>query len=181
MKTESIKRSRFMMFLNTTPAVESATYALIGNGVTELSIDYGAQTKTEQYINADSASTEVTGYQPTAPVTMTAKKGDPVFTFINELRRKRAILSDAYSDIIMADAYDVVNADDLTAIPAEKQPISIQIGSYGGPAEEPLSIDYTINFRGNSEAGTFDATSKTFALNGETQTSGAQDSGESTE
>ena len=151
-----------MMFLNTTPAVDSATYALIGNGVTELSIDYGAQTKTEQYINADSATTEVTGYQPTAPVTMTAKKGDPVFAFVNELRKKRAILSDAYSDIVMADAYEVADADDLTAIPAEKQPVSIQIGSYGGPAEEPLSIEYTINFRGDPTEGTFDAKSKTF-------------------
>ena len=162
MKSESIKRSRFMMFLNTTPAVESATYALIGNGVTELSIDYGAQTKTEQYINADSATTEVTGYQPTAPVTMTAKKGDPVFAFVNELRKKRAILADAYSDIVMADAYEVADANDLTAIPAEKQPVSIQIGSYGGPAEEPLSIEYTINFRGDPTEGTFDATTKSF-------------------
>lgn len=162
MQSESIKRSRFMLFLNTTPKETAATYNLIGNGVTELSIDYGAQTNTEQYINADSASTEVTSYQPTAPVTMTAKKGDPVFDFVNALRRKRAILSDAHSDIIMADAYDVANADDLAAIPSEKQPVSIQIGSYGGPADEPLSIDYTINFRGDSEEGTFDATSKTF-------------------
>ena len=162
MQSEAIKRSRFMLFLNTTPKTETATYNLIGNGVTELTIDYGAQTKTEQYINADSATTEVTGYQPTTPVTMTAKKGDPVFAFVNEIRKKRAILSDACSDIIMADAYDVADAKDLSAIPAEKQPVSIQIGSYGGAAEDPLSINYTINFRGDSEEGTFDASTKKF-------------------
>lgn len=160
--SESIKRSRFMIFLNTTPSENESTYNLIGDGVTELSIDYGAQSKTEQYINADSATTEITGYQPTAPVTMTAKKGDPVFEYVNTLRKKRSILSDAYSDIVMADAYDVADATDLTAIPAEKQPVSIQIGSYGGPAEEPLSIDYTINFRGNSVDGTFNAKTKAF-------------------
>lgn len=160
--SESIKRSGFMVFMNTATTSASPTYNLVGDGVTELSVDYGAQPKTEQYINADSATTEIVGYQPTVPVTMTAKKGDPVFEYVNTLRKKRAILSDAYTDIILADAYDVATAGDLTAIPAEKQPVSIQIGSYGGPAEDPLSIDYTINFRGDSVEGTFNAKTKAF-------------------
>lgn len=168
--SESIKRSGFMIFMNTAPTAKSETYNLIGDGVTELSVDYGAQSKTEQYINADSATTEITGYQPTAPVTMTAKKGDPVFEYVNGLRKKRAILSAAYTDIVMADAYDVANAEDLSAIPAEKQPVSIQIGSYGGAAEDPLSIDYTINFRGDSTTGTFDAKTKAFTATASTGT-----------
>ena len=68
----------------------------------------------------------------------------------------------AESDIILADAWDVATAGDVTAIPAEKQSVSIQIDNYGGAASSPLSIGYTLNFKGDSVAGTFNATTKTF-------------------
>lgn len=161
MKTESIKRSQFMVLINTTPSAETPTYNLVGDGVTELSVNYGAQTKTEQYINQDSATTDITGYQPTSSVSQTAKKGDPVYEYVNTIRKNRAILSDAYTDIIMADAYEVANGN-LTEIPAERQPVSISIDTYGGSASDPLSITYAINFRGNSTQGTFNATDKSF-------------------
>lgn len=157
----SIKRSQQMCFLNTTPST-TATYALIGDGVTELTFNYSPQTTTEQYINQDSGTTEVTGYQPTAPISMIAKKGDTAYEFVNDLRKARAILSEAETDIILADAWDVAVAGDLTAIPAEKQPVSIQIDNYGGAASSPLSIGYTLNFKGDSVTGTFNATTKTF-------------------
>lgn len=157
----SIKRSQQMCFLNTTPST-TATYVLIGDGVTELTFNYSPQTSTEQYINQDSGTTEVTGYQPTAPVSMVAKKGDTVYEYINDMRVSRAILSAAESDIIMADAWDVATAGDVTAIPAEKQAVSIQIDNYGGAASSPLAIGYTLNFKGNSTKGTFNATTKTF-------------------
>lgn len=48
------------------------------------------------------------------------------------------------------------------AYPAQKQPVSIQIDSYGGAAADPLSIGYTINWRGNGETGTFNPETKTF-------------------
>lgn len=157
----TIKRSQFMVFLNTTPST-TATYGLIGDGVTELTLNYSPQTTTEQYINQDSGTTEVTGYQPTAPVSMVAKKGDAIYEFIDNIRKSRAILDAANSDIIMADAWDVATAGDLTTIPSEKQSVSIQIDNYGGAATSPLTIGYTLNFKGNSTAGTFNATTKTF-------------------
>ena len=120
-----------MVFLNTTPST-TATYGLIGDGVTELTLNYSPQTTTEQYINQDSGTTEVTGYQPTAPISMVAKKGDVIYEFIDNIRKSRAILDAANSDIIMADAWDVATAGDLTTIPAEKQPVSIQIDNYDG-------------------------------------------------
>lgn len=157
----SIKRSQQMCFLNTTPST-TATYGLIGDGVTELTFNYSPQTTTEQYINQDSGTTEVTGYQPTAPISMVAKKGDAVYEFVNNLRVTRAILSAAETDIILADAWGVATAGDLTTIPSEKQTVSVQIDNYGGSASSPLTIGYTLNFKGDSVAGTFNATTKTF-------------------
>lgn len=71
----SEKRSAFKMFLNTTPKETSATYGIIGPGVTELTISYNPQTSTNQYIHEDVANTDLTGYQPNAPVTGQAVPG----------------------------------------------------------------------------------------------------------
>ena len=154
------KRSAFLLFINTSPNGPVGNYALIGDGVTELSIAYNPQTSTEQYIHQDTANTELTGYQPNAPVTAQAVKGDPAFEFINGLRKKMPVGSDAHTDIVMTDIFE---GESNGAFPASKQPVSIQIDSYGGAASDPLSIGYTINWRGEGISGSFDTNSKTFS------------------
>lgn len=153
------KRSAFMMFLNTSDTPDTAKYEKIGPGVTELSISYNPQTTTEQYIDQDGANTEITGYQPNAPVTSQVVKEDKAFLYINAMRKKLPTMSDAYSDVILVDVFESQTAG---AYPATKQPVSIQIDTYGGAAADPLSIGYTINWRGNGEEGTFNPTTKTF-------------------
>lgn len=153
------KRSTFALFINTTPSSETATYALVGDGVTELSISYNPQTSTEQYIHQDTATTELTGYQPNAPVTAQVVKGNAAFEYINDLRRRLPIGSDAHTDIIMVDIFEAATGG---AYPAQKQPVSIQIDSYGGSAADPLSIGYTINWRGNVQTGTFNPSNLEF-------------------
>lgn len=161
-----MKRSLFMVFLNTTPGSQK-TYNLIGDGATELSIAYNPQNKTEQFISQDSADTQITGYQPNAPVTLQAKKGEAIFEFINRLRKKRAIGEDADTDIVSVDAYEEKDTDG--AYPAEQQRVSIQIDSYGGPATDPLSIGFTINFKGDPVEGKFVPSTKTFTATEDTE------------
>lgn len=153
------KRSSFLMFINTTPKESAGTYALIGDGVTELSIAYNPQTNTEQYIHQDTANTDMTGYQPNAPVTSQVVKNDQAFEFINDMRKRLPIGSDAHTDVVMVDVFDTASGG---AYPAIKQPVSVQIDSYGGAASDPLSIGYTINWRGNGTPGTFNPDTKTF-------------------
>ena len=109
--------------------------------MTELSISYNAQTSTEQFIHQDTANTELTGYQPSAPVTAQVVKGDAAFEFINGLRKK----------LPTGGPY-----------PAARQPVSIQIDSYGGAASDPLAIGYTINWRGEGVEGTFNPDTRAF-------------------
>ena len=156
------KRSAFKMFMNTTPQ-ESATYDIIGPGVTELSISYNPQTSTEQYIHEDTATTEMTGYQPNAPVTAQAVSGDPVFEYINDMRINLPIGSDAHTDVVLVDIFGKQSSGSYTAT---RQPVSVQIDSYGGAASDPLSIGYTINWRGSGTQGTFDPDTKTFTAGG---------------
>lgn len=153
------KRSAFKMFMNTTPKETSATYGIIGPGVTELSVSYNPQTSTNQYIHEDVANTDMTGYQPNAPVTGHAVPGDPVFDFVNEIRHNLYIGSDAYTDVVLVDVFGKQSSG---AYAAQKQPVSIQIDSYGGSASDPLSIGYTINWRGSGVKGTFDPDTKSF-------------------
>lgn len=153
------KRSAFMLFLNTTPTAQIQTYEMVGDGVTELSISYNPQTTTEQYIHQDTANTDITGYQPNAPVTSQVVKENAAFQFINGIRKKLSVLSDAYTDIVMVDVFEPASSG---VYPATKQPVSIQIDSYGGAATDPLSIGYTINWRGNGIEGTFSPSTKAF-------------------
>ncbi len=153
------KRSSFLMFINTASGGGTAGYALIGDGVTELSISYNAQTNTEQYIHQDTATTTITGYQPNAPVTAQVVKGDQAFEYINNMRRRLPIGSDAETDVVLV---DVFSGGTSGSYPATKQKVSIQIDSYGGAASDPLSIGYTINWVGAGEDGTFNPETKTF-------------------
>lgn len=157
------KRSAFKMFMNTTPGGEAGTYSIIGPGVTDLSISYNPQTSTEQYIHEDTSTTEMTGYQPNAPVTAQAVKEDPTFEFINQMRKDLPIGSDAHTDVILVDVFGKQSSG---AYEATKQPVSIQIDSYGGSASDPLSIGYTINWRGSGTQGSFDPDTKTFTEGG---------------
>ena len=130
-------------------------------------MNYNPQTSTEQFIHQDSATTELTGYQPNAPVTAQVVKTDPAFQFVNGLRKKRAIGSDAHTDVVLIDKYDIDAAGSAEGpFPAERQPVSVQIDSYGGPASDPLSIGYTLNWIGAGESGTFNPTTKTFTPGG---------------
>lgn len=153
------KRSAFAVYMNIQPSGGSPTYAMVGDGVTELTVSYNPQTTTEQFINQDTANTDITGYQPNAPVTSQVVKGNEVFEFVNGLRKKLAILSDAYTDVILVDVFE--KAADKTYA-ASRQPVSIQIDSYGGSSTDPLSLSYTINWRGDGEEGTFNPDTKTF-------------------
>lgn len=162
---EKVKRSLQASYLNVAEGeAAAAKYALLGVNVAELSIAYNPQTTTEQDIVSDSATTDLTGYQPSAAVSQSATKGDEVYDYVNRLRRKRAILSECCSDIVLVDLYDKPTSG--SAYPAEKQPVSIQIDTYGGAGTDPLSIEYTLNFRGDAVQGTFDPATKAFTEGG---------------
>lgn len=155
------KRSTLVTFINTTPT-STATYYIIGDGVSELEISYNPQTNTEQFINQDSATTNTTGYQGNISITQQVKKGEPVYEFINSLRKSRAILSDAYTDIIHVDKLD--NVITGTTYPAEKQAVSIQIDTFGSASTDPRTIGYTINYLGDPESVEFDIVTKAIVV-----------------
>jgi hypothetical protein len=153
-----IKRSLILTYINTTP-LTSATYSLLGDGATTGTINMNPKTTEETYIHEDTASISVDSYAPTYPVEMTAISGDTVFEFVDALRKARAVLGDAETDIVNVWNYE---SGGPTAAPAEKQTVAIQIDSFGGDGGAPTKINYTINYVGDPTPGTFNTSTKAF-------------------
>jgi hypothetical protein len=153
-----IKRSEIQTFLNTTPST-TATYSLLGDGVVAGKISYSPKVTEEAYIHEDSATKSVESYAPSMPVEQTAVTGDAVFEFIDELRKARAVLEDAETDIVNVWMYE---AGGPTTYPAEKQAVAIQIDDFGGDGGAAAKINFTINYVGDPILGTFNATTKAF-------------------
>lgn len=156
------KRSQFYTFLNVGGSSEN--WVREGKFAAEMTAKMRPQTTTVQDVTQDTAETDITGYQPSIAVSKSVSKSDPAFSFIDNIRRNRSILSDAYADILHVDVFNGSNG----SYPAIKQPVSVQIDSFGGPASDPLTISYTYNYRGDAVSGTATVTdgSVTFTASG---------------
>lgn len=159
MAETKVKRSKLAIFLDTSGGEETAEWALIGNGVTEQTIAYNPQTSDEVYIHQDSGTTDVESYKPNIPTPMTAIKGDPVFDYVDGLRKTRAIGADARTKICIVYLYET---ETTGAYPAEQNECSIQIDDFGGAGGESATINFTINLIGDAVVGTFNPTTKSF-------------------
>lgn len=156
------KRSTFQAFLNTSPGETTETWSRMGKGITGQTVQYNPQVTTEQYIDEDAPTTDVDSYQPTIQTPQTVHVGEPCFEFVDALRKKRASLADARTEILLVDAYSGSSG----SYRAEKNVCSIQIDDFGGDAGKPLSITYTVNLIGNPVEGTFSTTNSTFTPSG---------------
>lgn len=154
-----VKRSKLAIFLDTSGGEKTAEWALIGNGVTEQTIAYNPTTSDEVYIHQDSSTVDVESYKPNIPTPMTAIKGDPVFDYVDGLRKTRAIGADARTKICIVYLYET---ETTGAYPAEQNDCSIQIDDFGGAGGESATINFTINLIGDAVVGTFNPTTKSF-------------------
>ena len=152
---EKIKRPLIAHFLDTSQAsaYADAEWARIGVNVTEASTEYNPQSETSQDIISESAATEITGYQPTMPVSQQCTRGDPVFELVTKLRRARATLSDSHSWALNVDLWDKTGDGPSASYAAEVQEVSIQIDTYGGAGGEAPVQEYTLNYVGDPILG----------------------------
>ena len=160
-----VKREQFATYLNTTPetpaVLESATatYNLLGAGVTNAEINMGPKVSEEQYLAEDSSTSSLEAYAPKMPVEQTAILNDPVFDFVDQLRLDQAVLGEAESDIVHAWLYE---AGGPTAVPAEQQKVAIAPEDIGDKAGEPVKLTFTLNYVGDPIPGTFNTVTKVF-------------------
>ena len=134
------KRSQYQKFLDITPN-SSASWKVIGIGITEANVEYNPQVDTEKWIIEDTARSDHSSNQKQIAITQKCYKGDPEFEFINSGRDKLNYVS----HILEIDTWNGT----VGSYPAKKSDCLITVTSYSG--EE---IEYTIYFNGDPIDGT---------------------------
>ena len=134
------KRSQYQKFLDITPS-SSASWKVIGIGITEANVEYNPQVDTEKWIIEDTARSDHSSNQKQIAITQKCYKGDPEFEFINSGRDKLNYVS----HILEIDTWNGT----VGSYPAKKSDCLITVTSYSG--EE---IEYTIYFNGDPIDGT---------------------------
>lgn len=137
---EKIKRSQYQKFLDTTPS-STATWKVIGIGITEANVEFNPQVNTEKWIIEDTARSDHESNQKQIPITQKCYKNDPEFEYINGCRDKL----NCVSHILEIDTWN----GNQGSYPAKKSDCLITVTSYSG--EE---IEYTIYFNGDPVDGT---------------------------
>jgi len=155
-----VKRSEFALFLDTTPAATNPTWSRVGAGVTTGVLNYNPEVTTETYIHEDTATTTLERYAPSMPLEAQCINTDAIFEFIDNLRRTRAVGSAAETDALLVYLYETPTSTDK--YPAELQPVTIQIDTFGGDGGVTNRINFTVSFRGASDTGTYDVSGKSF-------------------
>lgn len=135
------------LFLNT-GTTGTPTWTRVGKGVTSLSLAYNPQTTTAQYINENSATTSVDGYQVSSEIPLTCYAGEPIFEYIDAIRLKRAVGTGAEVQALIVYLYKA------SPYAAELNSASIAIKDFGGDAGKPVVINATLSFNGDPKLGT---------------------------
>lgn len=151
-----VKRPEIVAWLNTTPKDGKETWGLVGNGMTSGSYSYEASETSETYIVDENATTTIDNYNVSLDGEMKCLFGDEVYDYINGLRYNLAVGSDAVSQVLLVDKYDV---DESGNYKAQKFNCSVSVSSYGGEGGATPTIGFKINVNGRPENGSAKITS----------------------
>ena len=139
---EKVNRSQFLTFLDTTPS-STATWAILGVGITDYGISYNPQVDTEKWIIEDNARNDHTSNQKQSSITQKIYKNDPCFEFINEGRDKL----NYKSHVLDVDRWNGTGS----TYPAKYSDVIITVTNYMG---ENAQIEADIYYDGDTVEGT---------------------------
>lgn len=121
---------------------------------TSLSIAYDAQTTEEAYIDQEASTTEIDSYNVSTEGELVAYQGDPVFDYIDGLRRAKATGTDAQTRVAFVYLYDKASAS-TNSYNCEWYNCSIQYTSFGGDGGGgAATLAYTISCNGDPTKAT---------------------------
>lgn len=154
-----VKRPEIVAWLNTTPSATNPTWKLVGNGMTSGEYSYEAEETSETYIVDEMATTTVDGYALSIDGEMKCIYGDDVYDYINNLRYTLATGSDAETQVLLCDKYDIVD-ESTPSFRAQVFNCSISISKYGGDGGVTPTIGFKVNANGTPDNGTVTITNK---------------------
>lgn len=147
MAYKKVTREQIMSFLNVTPEAETPDFQVIGVGITDYGQSFNPQVTTEKWIIHKNATSSLDSYQIQGDVSQSCYFGDPVYDYINNLRRTASVGSKVETQILDVDMYDETEGK----YSATLYDCMIAVTSYA-TGENPV-IEYTIYYNGDAKVG----------------------------
>lgn len=146
-KGSALARNKFFTFLENA----EGEYVLMNTGITDLTLEYNADSDGEHYIADKSATTVLGGYAPQFAVEQTAYEGEPIFEHVDKIRRNLDTGDGAKTSVLLV--YPYLSEGD-GEYEADKYDATIVINSFGGEGGGRLTIGYEVSLNGNPTFGT---------------------------
>ena len=164
-KLERLNNTAKVNFLNTTPTGASKTWSILGKGITSKENSYGAKTSDEHWIIEDNERHSVDGYSLGSDIEQVALKGDPVFTYIDDLMFKMKKGTDLETELLEVFKYRVTDTESIPKYDARLFKCLIVPDTDTLEGGTALKIKYKIQIQGDPTFGTvtFTAGAPTFA------------------
>ena len=165
-KLERLNNTAKVNFLNTTPTGTSKTWSILGRGITSKENSYGAKTTDEHWIIEDNERHSVDGYSLGSDLEQVALKGDPVFTFIDDLMYKMKKGTDLETELLEVFKYRVSDTESTPKYDARLFKALIVPDSDTLEGGNALKIKYKIQIQGDPTFGkvTFTNGAPTFTV-----------------
>jgi hypothetical protein len=158
-KLERLNNMAKVNFLNTTPTGTSKTWSILGKGITSKENSYGAKTTDEHWIVEDNERHSVDGYALGSDIEQIALKGDPVFTYIDDLMFKMKKGTDLETELLEVFKYRVTETDSTPKYDARLFKCLIVPDTDTLEGGTALKIKYKIQIQGDPTFGTVTFTS----------------------
>lgn len=142
-----VDRDQFLTFLDTTPAGNSPTWAVLGVGVTDYGISYNPQVDTEKWIIEKNARTIHSSNQKQGSVSQTIYQNDPCFEFI---QAGRDVLN-YKTHILDIDRWNGTGEGTSATYPAKMSDGIVAITQF---MNEDAVIEYDLYYDGDAVEGT---------------------------
>lgn len=158
-KLERLNNMSKVNFLNTTPTGTSKTWSIIGRGVTQKENSYGAKTTDEHWIIEENERHSVDGYSLGSDIEQIALKGDPVFTYIDDLMYRMEKGTALETELLEVFKYRVSETNSTPKYDARLFKVLVVPDSDTLEGGTAFKIKYKIQVQGDPTFGTVTFTS----------------------
>lgn len=142
----------------------SATYELLGFGVTQLDDSPSAQTTSKRYVNQKSATQSIGSYEWTAPLEFDLIRSEKAIEFVANIGEKELTGKDAETDYVIVYLEKPAKTPE-GSFEAKRRRVAVEISEF---SDNDGEIQGSGNLLGVTdwEFGTFDTKTKTFTPGG---------------
>lgn len=150
LKLEKLDRHLTATYIDITPDAETPKWALLGIGITELTIDYNPNKTSEKWIIYANTNKTTDSYDASSSISQSCYKGDPAFEFLNKIRREFGTGSKCKTHVLNVDTWDATGTGVSTSYKSDYHDANIAITSWLG---ETMTLEYDLDYNGDPVLG----------------------------